>query len=188
MSLTQTKKIACLLLLLSLISLTILSSAHAQEAPIESPISDSSLLNDEIVDLKKKVISLNKTLFILEEDLLFPSNTQLTIFVSMHDTTLFSLDAIKILIDDKLVSSHLYTDKEIDVLKRGGVQKIYIGNIVNGEHEIVALYSGKGPHQRDFKRGSVIKIDKSEDPLFVEFKIQDNDSKQQAQFSVRSWE
>ena len=148
----------------------------------------NSLLNEEIIDLKKQVISLNKTLFILEEDLLFPSNTQLSIFISMKDTALFSLDAIKILIDDKQISSHLYTDKELDVLKRGGVQKIYIGNIVSGEHEIVALYTGKGPHQREFKRGSVIKIDKGDDPLFVEFNIQDNESKQQALFKSRSWE
>lgn len=187
MSLIQTQKMIALLLI-TILTMAVLPSAHAQAAASEASASESSLLNDDIVDLKKKVISLNKTLFILEEDLLFPSNTQLTVFISMHDTTLFALDAIKILIDDKLVSSHLYTDKEIDVLKRGGVQKIYIGNVVNGEHEIVALYTGKGPHQRDFKRGSVIKIDKSEDPLFVEFKIQDNDSKQQAQFSVRSWE
>ncbi len=148
----------------------------------------NSLLNEEIIDLKKEVIKLNKTLFILEEDLLFPSNTQLSIFISMKDTSLFSLDAVKIMIDDKQVSSHLYTDKELDVLKRGGVQKIYIGNIVSGEHEIVALYTGKGPHQRDFKRGSVITIDKSEDPLFVEFKIQDKESKQQSLFEARSWE
>jgi len=166
----------CLLAILSLHSVV----GFSQEA--------NSLLNDEIVNLKKQVISLNKTLFILEEDLLFPSNTQLSIFISMKDTALFSLDAIKILIDDKQVSSHLYTDKEIDVLKRGGVQKIYIGNIISGAHEIVALYTGKGPHQRDFKRGSVIKIDKSNDPLFVEFKIQDNESKQQALFKSRSWE
>lgn len=148
----------------------------------------NSLLNEDIANLKKQVISLNKTLFILEEDLLFPSNTQLSIFISMKDTALFSLDAIKILIDDKQVSSHLYTDKEVDVLKRGGVQKIYIGNIITGEHEIVALYTGKGPHQRDFKRGSVITIDKGDDPLFIEFKIQDNESKQQALFKTRSWE
>ncbi len=158
------------------------------QIPIAQSQEESSLLNEEITDLKKQVISLNKTLFILEEDLLFPSNTQLSIFISMKDTALFSLDAIKILINNKVVSSHLYTDKEIDVLKRGGVQKIYIGNIVSGEHEIVALYTGKGPHQRDFKRGSVITIDKSEDPLFVEFKIQDNESKQQALFESRTWE
>lgn len=155
-------------------------AAYSQEA--------SSVLNEEIIDLKKQVISLNKTLFILEEDLLFPSNTQLSIFISMKDTALFSLDAIKILIDDKQVSSHLYTDKEIDVLKRGGVQKIYIGNIVSGEHEVVALYTGKGPHQREFKRGSMITIDKADDPLFIEFKIQDDESKQQAIFKSRYWE
>ncbi len=156
---------------------------HAQE-----PQESNSLLNEDIVDLKKQVISLNKTLFILEEDLLFPSNTQLSIFISMKDTALFSLDAVKILINDKLVSSHLYTDKELDVLKRGGVQKIYMGNIVSGEHEIVALYTGKGPHQREFKRGSVIKIEKGEDPLFIEFNIQDKTSKQQALFKARAWE
>lgn len=154
--------------------------AHSQE--------DNSLLNEDITDLKKQVISLNKTLFILEEDLLFPSNTQLSIFISMKDTALFTLDAIKILIDDKVVSSHLYTDKELDVLKRGGVQKIYIGNVVSGEHEVVALYTGKGPHQREFKRGSVITIDKSDEPLFIEFKVKDNESKQQALFESRSWE
>ncbi len=148
----------------------------------------SPALEKQVQDLKKEVLDLNKELFILEEDLLFPANTQFSIFLSMDIGQLFDLDSVQINVDGKNISNHLYTSREINALKRGGVQRIYLGNIASGKHELVAFFTGKGPNKRNFKRGTTIEIEKTSSPLFVELKIIDNLSKQQPEFKTKVWE
>lgn len=148
----------------------------------------SPALEKKIQNIKNEVLNLNKELFILEEDLLFPANTQFSIFLSMDIGNLFDLDSVEINIDGKNISNHLYTLREINALKRGGVQRIYIGNIASGKHELVAFFIGKGPSKRHFKRGTTIEIEKTSEPLFVELKIIDNLTKQQPEFKTKVWE
>ncbi len=154
--------------------------AFAQQADTE--------LQQEIEDLKKEVLKLNRNLFILEEDLLFPANTQFSVFVSMDAGQLFALDSVQLKIDDKVIASHLYTERELNALKRGGVQRLYIGNLPSGEHEVIAIFSGVGPNNRDYRRGETLKVEKGEDPLFVELKILDDAGKEQPRFESRVWE
>ncbi len=145
-------------------------------------------LESSIEALKKEVLSLNRDLFILEEDLLFPANTQFSIFLSMNAGQLFTLDSVQLRIDDKNVANHLYTERELAALKRGGVQRLYIGNLPSGEHEIVAVFSGVGPNGRDYRRGKTIVVEKTTEPQFVEFTIEDDISKEQPEFNARVWE
>jgi hypothetical protein len=159
----------------------------AQEVEGESAAAGSSLEAD-IETLKKEVLSLNRDLFILEEDLLFPSNTQFSIFLSINSGLFFSLDSVLLKIDDKNIANHLYTERELAALKRGGVQRLYIGNLPSGEHEIVAIFIGIGPSGRDYRRGESIVIEKSSEPQFVEFTITDDTAKEQPSFDVRIWE
>ncbi len=95
--------------------------------------------------LKKDVIDLNKDLFVLEEELLFPANTQVAVYVSMDVGTFFALDSVTVKIDNKEVKNYLYTAREADALLKGGVQQIYLGNLKVGKHEMVAFFTGKGP-------------------------------------------
>jgi hypothetical protein len=131
---------------------------------------------------------LNRDLFILEEDLLFPSNTQFSVFLSMNSGVFFTLDSVQLKIDDKNVANHLYTERELAALKRGGVQRLYIGNLNSGEHEIVAIFTGIGPKGRDYRRGESIVFDKTTEPQFVEFAITDDTAKEQPVFNARIWE
>lgn len=168
-----------LLLWIALASL----SVHAAE---ES--SPQQSLDNRIQDLKKEVLELNRDLFILEEDLLFPANTQFSIFLSMDLGKLFALDSVEVKINDKLVASHLYTEREVKALHRGGVQRLYVGNLPTGKHEMVAYFTGKGPHNRDYRRGATLIINKTSAPQYIELRITDNASKQQPDFSVKVWE
>jgi len=157
------------------------AAAHASEHTEET-------LESSIESLKKEVLSLNRDLFILEEDLLFPANTQFSIFLSMNSGQLFTLDSVQLRIDDKNVANHLYTERELAALNRGGVQRLYIGNLPSGEHEIVAVFTGIGPGGRDYRRGKTIVIVKTTEPQFVEFTIEDDTSKEQPVFNARVWE
>ncbi|HET8710344.1 MAG TPA: hypothetical protein VFM32_03140, partial [Spongiibacteraceae bacterium] len=107
-------------------------------------------LNEQTQDIKKQALELNRDLFSLEEELLFPANTQVAVFVSLDTGEFFSLDAVQIKLDDKIVANYLYTPKQVDALHRGGVQRLYVGNVKGGKHEIVAVLTGRGPHDRDY--------------------------------------
>ena len=149
---------------------------------------EEATLDEEIEALKKEVLSLNRDLFILEEDLLFPSNTQFSVFLSMNAGALFSLDSIQLKIDDKNIANHLYTERELAALKRGGVQRLYIGNLTSGEHEVVMIFTGVGPKGRDYRLGETVVIVKTTEPQFIEFMVEDDTGKEQPQFDVRVWE
>src|SRR5688500_14665630 len=55
----------------------------ADAAASGEPPADTRALDETVQDLKKDVVDLNKELFVLEEELLFPANTQVAVFVSM---------------------------------------------------------------------------------------------------------
>ena len=175
------KKLISVLLLSLSICGSIYQVVKAQE-------SDDQALDTSIEALKKQVLSLNRDLFILEEDLLFPANTQFSVFLSLDAGNLFVLDSVQLRIDDKNVANHLYTDRELEALKRGGVQRLFIGNLTSGEHEVVAIFTGVGPSGRDYRRGKTIILEKTTEPQFVEFTIEDDSTKEQPEFNARVWE
>jgi hypothetical protein len=163
-------------------------TAVASTVPATAPAAAPASLDNRIQDLKGDVIKLNRDLLVLEEELLFPANTQVALFVSMDVGKLFELDSVQIKLDDKVVSNYLYTPNEVQALHRGGVQRVYLGNLKAGSHEIVAFFTGKGPHDRDYKRGTTIKFDKATDPKYIELRIKDSTGKLQPEFDVKVWQ
>jgi hypothetical protein len=172
------------------LAVSIPGMARAQEASstgaVQAP--EQQALNDQVQSLKKQVLELNRDLFVLEEELLFPSSTQVAVFVSIDVGVMFALDSIKLKIGDKEVANYLYTDRELEALRRGGVHQLYIGNLKAGKHELVAFFTGKGPNERDYRRGADLVIEKGLGPKYVELKIVDSQIKQQPVFEVREWE
>ncbi|MFG6489229.1 AraC family transcriptional regulator [Roseateles sp. BYS78W] len=165
--------------------------AVAASAPAESasaPAAAPQRLDDRIQDVKGDVIRLNRDLLVLEEELLFPANTQVAVFVSMDVGKMFELDSLQLKLDDKLVASYLYSPLEVQALHRGGMQRVYLGNLKSGEHEVVAFFTGKGPHFRDYKRGAMLKFEKGADPKYIELRIQDSTGKLQPEFDIRVWQ
>jgi hypothetical protein len=162
-------------------------SAPALNAAV-APAAAPGSLDSRIQDLKGDVIRLNRDLLVLEEELLFPANTQVALFVSMDVGKMFELDSVQIKLDDKVVTNYLYTPMEVQALHRGGVQRVYLGNLKSGAHEIVAFFTGGGPHFRDYKRGATIKFDKGTDPKYIELRIKDSTGKLQPEFDVKIWQ
>ncbi|HEY8539821.1 MAG TPA: hypothetical protein VIL28_13210 [Steroidobacteraceae bacterium] len=166
-------------------------SAAAQEAPASAaavPAEDFKSLDQEVQALKKEVLDLNRELFVLEEELLFPANTQVAIFVSMDVGEFFALDSVTIRLDNKEVANYLYTPREAEALLKGGVHRVYIGNLRAGEHELIAIFTGQGPNARDYRRGATVKLEKGVGAKYVELKISDRASRAQPEFVVKQWE
>lgn len=152
------------------------------------PATDPRALDEEIQTLKKEVLDLNRELFMLEEELLFPANTQVAVFLSMDVGELFALDSVQLRIDDKEVANYLYTPREVQALARGGVQRLYLGNLAVGGHELVAFFSGKGPNERDYRRGAAISFDKTLGAKYLELRITDRARRARPEFEIRDWE
>jgi hypothetical protein len=164
-------------------------AAPGAAAPgVDAPPPELKTLDQEVQGLKKDVIDLNKDLFVLQEELLFPANTQVALYVSMDVGTFFALDSVTVKIDNKEVKNYLYTAREAQALLKGGVQQIYLGNLKVGKHELVAFFSGKGPIDRDYKRGATINFDKGVGAKYLELKITDRVPKHQPEFMIKDWE
>jgi hypothetical protein len=160
----------------------------AATAAMQQQTAKARTLDEEVQDLKKLAVDLNRDLFLLEEELLFPANTQVAIFVSMDVGEFFGLDSVELRLDDKDVGNYLYTAREVDALIRGGVQRVYVGNMKAGEHELVAVFTGEGPHTRGYRRGTSLSFEKGIGPKYIELTISDRENKLQPEFYVKEWE
>ena len=149
---------------------------------------DTRALDEQVQGLKKDVVDLNRDLFILEEELLFPANTQVAVFLALDVGDFFALDSVELKIDNKEVINYLYTPREVEALLKGGVQRLYLGNLKVGQHELVAFFNGKGPNERPYKRGASIKFEKGIGAKYLELKINDRQRKLQPEFEIKDWE
>lgn len=155
---------------------------------IASADSEAAEITASVENLKKAALQLNRDLLILEEELLFPANTQVSVFLSVDIGEFFRLDAVKLSIDDKMVASHLYTSRQNNSLSRGGIQRLYVGNIKSGEHVVTAVFTGMGPDDREYKRAATRKINKGEDPVMLEIRVVDSTANMQPEFEIKEWE
>ena len=128
-------------------------------------------LDEQVQEIKSDVLGIAAELNQLEEKLLYPSNTQVAVFVSLADGETFRLDSVEIQLDGKPVAHHLYTFKELEALQKGGVQRIYTGNILAGEHDLQVLVIGKSAEGVDFRNTNNFKVNKDVGPEIVEVSL-----------------
>ena len=133
---------------LALVLLVSVPIAHpvAQEMSGE----DMKSLDGQVQEIKSDVLSIAAELSSLEERLLYPSNTQVAVFVSIDENEDFRLDAVQIEIDGELATHHIYSFKELEALQKGGVQRIYTGNIPSGDHQMNVTMIGKLKSGKEF--------------------------------------
>jgi len=159
-------------LLLSVVAATFAGANEAASPP----------LDEEMEDVKKALVELKRDLVILEEELLFPASSQVSVFLSMDMGKFFQLDAVSLKLNGKEVTHHLYTDKQVDALHRGGVQKLFIGNVKQGSNRVTAFFTGRGPNGRDFRRATTVEFDKGFEPTFIALAISDDTADYQPDF------
>ncbi len=124
-------------------------------------------LDEQVQEIKTDVLSIATDLGQLEEHLLFPSNTQVSVFVSLSAQNAFRLDAMLIRIDGELATHHIYSFKELDALKSGGVQRIYTGNLSTGDHQLEVSLIGKLESGKDYRETQQFTFSKGMDPRLL---------------------
>ncbi len=128
-------------------------------------------LDEQVQDIKKDVLAISTELNLLEEKLLFPSNTQVSLFVSLSNGRKIDLDSIEVKIDDKSIAHHIYTYKELNALREGGVQRVYTGNLRTGKHSLKVGFKGKSSLGGDFTEVASHNFSKGVGPGMVEIKL-----------------
>ena len=152
-----------------------------------SPEQELEALDPQIQNLKEEVLELNTLLFQLKEDLLFPEDSSMVVFLSIEGGHYFDLDSVKVTLDNTLVTTYLYTDRERSALKKGGIQRLYTGNIKSGDHQLVAVFTGTGPQELDYKRAETIPFQKENQATFIKLIVRDDPVKKQPEFIHESW-
>ncbi|MBU2870785.1 AraC family transcriptional regulator [Colwellia sp. E2M01] len=174
--------------LISALLLAISFSSIAEESAMSSSENKSNTeLALELEQLKSQVLKLNRELFILEEDLLFPASTQLAVFVSVDTGKFFAIDSVEVKINDKEVAGFLYTERQRKALEQGGIQKLYLGNLKMGEYQLTAIFTGLDPEGRTVKRAASYDFEKDDEALMIELKVVDNTNSYRSQVVVEEW-
>jgi len=128
-------------------------------------------LDEQVQEIKSDVLGIAAELNQLEEKLLYPSNTQIAVFVSLAGGETFRLDSVEFQLDGKPVAHHLYTFKELEALQNGGVQRIYTGNVRSGEHDLQVSVIGKTGGGADFQKSERFTVNKDVGPRIVEISL-----------------
>jgi len=144
-------------------------------------------LSTELEDIKSQVLKLNRELFILEEDLLFPASTQVAVFVSVDIGRFFTVDSVELKINEKNVAGFLYTERQRKALEQGGIQRIYLGNLKVGQHQLTAIFTGVDGEGRTAQRAITHQFEKDDETIMIELKVEDNESSYRANVHAEEW-
>src|SRR5215469_816704 len=133
-------------------------------------------LDEQVQEVKSDVLSIAAELNQLEEKLLYPSGTQVAIFIALAKGDPMRLDAVRLEIDGQLVAHYIYSFKELEALRKGGVQRIYVGNVATGDHQLNVFVDGKLKAGTDFSRSQHFTFHKEVKPKLVELTVGGPDS------------
>ncbi len=144
---------------------------------------DAQVLDQSLQQFRKDMLDINKRLLIMEEELLFPANAQLTLFVSLDVGRFLQPDSLAVDLDGKPVQSHLYTEREVAALKRGAIQRALTTIVKPGKHQLTVVVSGVDGHGRAVRRAATTEFEKTDGQKYLRLRIADNEGSMQADLS-----
>ena len=159
------------MLVLALCSI-VLAPSYAAEPTAQEMRS----LDDQVQEIKSDVLGIATELGRLEEKILYPSGTEIAVFVALAEGETFRLDAVQLRIDGQLATHYIYSFKELEALRKGGVQRIYVGNVATGDHRLEVLGDGKLQGGADYSRTGQFTFHKGVEPKLVGLKLAGPDS------------
>jgi len=155
-------------------------SAYAEEF---NPMS----IDDQVQTLKTEMVDLGRDLNLLEDVLLYPEKSRISVYLAADSGNYFSIEKIKLLLNDKLVKTYAYSEREKKGFVKGAAQQIYIGNLELGKHKLVAFVEGIGPRGRFYKRGAILKFEKKSKAQTFKLLILDDVRRQKPNFVIKEY-
>lgn len=159
-----------------------------QEAPeFVDAAAELKRISKHVQALKSDVVDLNHDLKQMEERILYPSSTKYSVFVSFNSGQFFQLESVKLKLNGKVVATHIYSEKQQDAMLRGGIHRLYMTNLADGEHTATAFFTGIGPGGRSYKRATNVEFEKHANSRYLELAIGDDSVKQEPVFAIKQW-
>ena len=163
--------------ILCIVAFGVLSGINTAPAEAETITKEQmQSLDEQVQQIKSDVLSIAAELNGLEEKLLYPSDTQVAVFVSLAEEETFRLDSVQVQIDSEQVAHYIYSFKELEALQKGGVQRIYTGNIPTGEHQLDVSVAGKLSNGKDVGATESFSFRKDVEPKLVAVTLAGQDS------------
>ena len=126
-----------------LIAVLVMAQTALAAEPVLGDTTPVQSLDEQVQEIKSDVLAIAAELGNLEEKLLYPSDTQLAVFVSLSKGEPLEVDSARISLDGQLVAHHIYSFKELEALAKGGVQRIHTANVKSGSHQLEVAIAGR---------------------------------------------
>lgn len=153
---------------------------------VEPSAEDMRSLDDQVQEIKTDVLAIASELNALEEQLLFPSGSQVSVFVKLERPEAFRLDAVQLAIDGDMAAHHIYSFKELDALSSGGVQRLFTGNLSGGQYQLEVTVIGKLPNGNDYREVEQFTFEKRVGPRLLGIALAGPDAGT-ASISLNDW-
>lgn len=180
------------LLLLLVVTFAGATPIYAQKASLEPQPEllqpEFKTFDSKLGSLKDTVLTLSRELIQLEKQLLFPGNTQISVFLSFPSKSNLDLQSVQLKIDDVVVSNHIYSSREVDALQRGGVHRVFLGNVSEGTHNLTASVIGLDALGQDYRHNTSLTFKKDTPPKFIELSVVEVVQNRQPDFIVKEWQ
>ena len=167
-------------------SALMLTPALADHVPELKP-GQPSRLDEDVERLKNEVLEINRDLSLLEQELLFPSNSRFAVFVTVQERASILLQSAQLQLDGQLADSHLYADHEKQALRKGGAQRLHLGNLSTGKHSITATLAGRYGGRREFRRVAKMEVNKGLKPVHIELRLTQAEDSAEPVLVVNQW-
>ena len=155
-------------------------------SPLVVSAADNDVLSD-IEQLKKSVLGLEQALSGLEKDVVYPDNTHLQVFVSLTAGQLAEIQSVKIKVDERLVASHIYDEKERKALSHGAIHPLYKANVSQGQHKLYALFQGTDKSGKPWRDAFQYDFSKKRNAALLELIVRDSREKRRAEIGIKEW-
>lgn len=144
-------------------------------------------IDEQVKTLKEEMVDLGSDISIIEDLLLYPVESRVTVYLAADSGNLFSIEKVRLLLNGQTVMSYVYNDREKNGFVKGSAQRLYIGNLKPGKHKIVAFVEGKGPLGRKYKRGATLNFTKKDEAQTFKLLIEDNTRRQKPNFIIKEY-
>lgn len=152
------------------------------------PATAAPTLDEQIAALNQQVEKHAADVLALEQKLLHPPNTRLTVFLTLKSGDALNLDSVELFVNDQPMAAHFYTDRERASLERGGVQQLFIGNLENGEHELRTVITARSADEDFVRREASYRFRKRPGVLRLQMSLDARAPDYEPSVAFREWE
>lgn len=149
--------------------------------------STESSLPADLQSLKQDVLQLNQELSRLEKELMFPS-TEVALLISIDVGSSVRLIDVNLSIDGKNVGYHFYSDQEFSALSKGGIHRMYSGNLPSGKHDLKIVVTGYDGNGKDYQKTLTQPFIKGADRKIIELHAAEDATRKQHEFQFKEWD